>query len=248
MQILLENIAHRPYPLPNMRWVMTQTWNDLLFSHWPIKPEQLRSLIPPELELDTYEGKCWVGVVPFTMAHIRLRGLPEVPGLSATVELNVRTYVRAQGIPGVYFFSLDASSPVAVALARAFFHLPYFNAQMRVAHEGDMTIYASHRTHHGAPPADYQARYRPLSQETPTQPGSVEEWFTERYCLYTLDKRRHLYRGDIHHIRWPLWQAELESKVNTMTWAHGVTLPDTQPLLHYAHQLKVLIWPLQRVI
>lgn len=247
MQTLLENIAHRPYPLPNTRWVMTQTWNDLLFSHWPVKPAQLRPLIPPELELDTYEGECWIGVVPFTMAHIRLRTLPEVPGLSATVELNVRTYVRAQGIPGVYFFSLDASSPIAVASARAFFHLPYFNAQMRVAHEQDMTIYSSHRTHRGAPTADYQARYRPLPQEAPTRPGSVEEWFTERYCLYALDKRRHLYRGDIHHMRWPLWQAELESGVNTMAQAHGITLPDTRPLLHYSHQLKVLIWPLQRV-
>lgn len=245
---LLQAVDHRPYPLPNTHWIMTQTWNDLLFSHWPIPFAQLRPLIPPIVELDTYEGECWIGIVPFSMSHIRLRGLPEVPGLSGMIELNVRTYIRAQGIPGVFFFSLDASNPIMVAAARSLFHLPYFNALMSLEHKGDTTHYTNHRTHRGASPAEYKVRYRPLAHEASALPGSVEEWFTERYCLYALDRRQHLYRGNIHHVRWPLWQAELETLHNTMASAHGITLPDTQPLLHYAYQLKVLIWSLQRVV
>lgn len=245
---LLQEIEHRPYPLPSTDWVMAQDWQDLLFSHWPIAPDKLRPLIPPALELDTFGGECWIGIVPFSMTHIRMRGLPEAPGLSAMIELNVRTYVRTGGLPGVYFFSLDASNPIMVATARSFFHLPYFNARMKVEHDGNTTHYTSIRTHRGAAQAEYEARYRPLTREAKTQPGSVEEWFTERYCLYAQDKHGQLYRGNIHHLRWPLWEAELETIRDTMTKPHGIALPDTQPILHYAHQLSVLIWPLQRVV
>ena len=103
---------------------MTQIWHELLFAHWPISPERLRPLIPPVLALDTYEQQAWVGIVPFRMSYVRPRGVPPVPGLSAFPELNVRTYVTVNGIPGVYFFSLDAGNSIAVALARTLFHLP----------------------------------------------------------------------------------------------------------------------------
>src|SRR5437867_5100192 len=125
---LLNQTSHRPWPLPSRPWVTTMRWHDLLFLHWPVRPEIIRPLIPNGLELDTFDGAAWIGVVPFRMTGVRLRWLPPLPGISAFPELNVRTYVRVRDRPGVYFFSLDAGSRTAVAMARAWFHLPYFHA------------------------------------------------------------------------------------------------------------------------
>src|SRR5258708_7385552 len=127
---ILKTVEHRPWPIPDTPWVMTQIWHELLFVHWPIAPNVLRKLVPSILPLDTFDGQCWVGIIPFHMTYVRPRSIPSITALSSFVELNVRTYVTLQGIPGVYFFSLDAGNPIAVALARTFFHLPYFNAVM----------------------------------------------------------------------------------------------------------------------
>lgn len=243
---ILRITQHRPYPLPNGPWIMRQTWHELLFAHWPFPPAVLRSLIPECLEIDTFEATAWVGVVPFSMSGVRPRGVPALPVLSTFPELNVRTYVVVQGIPGVYFFSLDAGNPVAVALARSIFHLPYFRALMGQSRQGEIIHYSSHRTHRGAPPADYRARYRPISPVIDTSPDSLETWLTERYALYTTVGSR-VYRGDIHHIPWSLHRAELETECDTTALSHGIHLPDTDPLLHYSHRQDVLIWPLRRI-
>jgi uncharacterized protein YqjF (DUF2071 family) len=120
---LLQSITHRPWPLPSSPWVMQQVWHDLLFAHWPLPHDLLRPLIPAQLELDRFDGQCWVGVVPFRMSGIRGRGMPALPGLSRFPELNVRTYVTHGGKSGVYFFSLDAANLPAVWVARKFYHL-----------------------------------------------------------------------------------------------------------------------------
>jgi hypothetical protein len=231
---------HRPWPLPAKPWVMTQTWHDLLFAHWPVPAEMLRPHIPPDIQLDTYARQAWVGVVPFRMSGVRPRGVPPVPALSAFPELNVRTYVTDGEHPGVWFFSLDAGNPIAVTVARRWFHLPYFRAQMLQLGED----YLSQRTHGGAPPADLLVRYRPTDEVFHSQPGTLEYWLTERYCLYTTDRRKRLLRGDIHHNPWPLQPAEAEFIRNTMTQPHDIVLPDTAPLLHFARRLDVLVWPL----
>ncbi len=225
---------------------MTQIWHELLFAHWPISPELLHPLIPPVLTLDTYEHQAWVGIVPFRMSYVRPRGVPPVPGLSAFPELNVRTYVTVSGIPGVYFFSLDAGNSIAVTLARTFFHLPYFKAMMKCRRVDDTIHYDSHRTHHSAPSADLVATYRPIGPVIYSDPGTLVHWFTERYCLYTVANKR-VYRGDIHHLPWPLQAAELDIARNTMARSHNIQLPDTSPLLQYADRQEVLIWPLQAV-
>ncbi|HLG75847.1 MAG TPA: DUF2071 domain-containing protein [Ktedonobacteraceae bacterium] len=243
---LLQTVEHRAYPVSRGPWIMTQTWHELLFSHWPLPPAQLRSLIPPQLEIDTFEREAWLGIVPFRMSNVHPRAFPSVPGLSQFPELNVRTYVVADGRPGVYFFSLDAGNPLAVALARSLFHLPYYRARMRCQREGDIIYYTSQRTHHGARPADYEARYRPSGPVISAAPGSIEHWLTERYYLYTVF-HEHLYRGDIHHVLWPLQVAELEALQDTMALAHDIQLPATRPLLHYAERQEVLIWALRRL-
>ena len=226
---------------------MLQRWHDLLFAHWPVPADALRPTLPPGLTLDTYAGQAWIAVVPFRMSGIRPRGLPPAPRLSSFLELNLRTYVTAGDKGGVFFYCLDAANPVAVALARILFLLPYFNARMQLQ-RADATIrYSSRRTHRGATPAEVHVTYGPTGPVQLAQPGSLERWLTERYCLYTADRRGRLYRGEIHHAPWPLQPAAAEFAVNTMPRAHGIVLPATPPLLHFAHRLDVVVWPLRRV-
>ncbi len=244
---ILQDVVHRPYPLPAGPWIMTQSWHELLFAHWPFAPETLRPLVPPTLSLDTFEGQAWVGVVPFRMTNVHPRLTASVPGLSQFVEMNVRTYVTLNGIPGVYFFSLDASNRIAVRLARQFFFLPYFHAAMQCNNIKGTIHYRSHRFHHPPATADFVGSYRPTGPVFLAGRDSLEYWFTERYCLYTVVRGNQVYRAHIHHPRWPLQAAELEIINNTVALADGIHLPETAPLLHYARQQDVLVWPLRRV-
>lgn len=244
---LLQQIEHRPYALAKGPWIMRQVWNDLLFAHWPLLPEAIRPLIPPQLELDTFEGRAWVGVVPFHMSGVRVRGLTPIPYTSHFAELNVRTYVSFGGRPGVVFFSLDAASPPAVMAARRWFYLPYFKARMPFQVQGGIVTYSSHRTHRGAPPAEFEAAYAPTGPVITAQPGTLDNWLTARYCLYTVDPRQRVLRGEIHHQPWPLQPAQATITVNTMAQAAGIILPEQVPLLHFAKKLEVLIWPFKVV-
>lgn len=243
----LHQTDHRPWPLPAQPWVMAQIWHDLLFAHWPIPAGEMAALLPPGLALDTWEGEAWVAVVPFRMSGVRPRFTPALPWLSAFPELNVRTYVRVGKKPGVYFFSLDAANPVAVAVARALYHLPYFRAQMACEAQGDAIRYASRRTHRGALPGEWQGTYAPIGPVYAAAPGSLEAWLTERYCLYSTDRRGRIYRGEIHHAPWPLQKAEAAFERNSVAQAAGIRLPDRPPLLHFARRLDVLAWAIQRI-
>ncbi|SNS21639.1 hypothetical protein SAMN05421770_10123 [Granulicella rosea] len=245
----LLDIAHRPYPLPQGRWIMRQRWNDLLFAHWPIAPEAMRPLIPAGLALDTFEGQAWVGVVPFWMDRVRNRLAGEatigVPTMGSFNELNLRTYVRSprSGKAGVYFFSLDASSALAVLGARTLFRLPYFLAAMRRSQgAGGGIDYASRRLPTRRL-AEFEASYRPTGALPASVPGTLQHFLTERYCLFTTFAGRTLV-GDIHHAMWPLESAEAEIRVNTLPAAHGIALPDRPPILHFSRALEVTIWPL----
>lgn len=244
---ILSKSEHRPYPLPKGPWVMRQTWLELLFAHWPLPSETLRPLVPAGLPLDTYDGSAWLGIVPFRMVDVHPRFLPSVPGLSAFPELNVRTYVTLGGEPGVYFFSLDAGNPIAVALARALFHLPYFNARFQIRRSGETVEYHSRRTDTRARPAELRVRYHPAGPVFHSRPGSLEWFLTERYCLYTVGSHGRVYRGEIQHEQWPLQPAEAEFEWNTMASGDGVQLPDVAPLLHYSERQEVLIWPIARL-
>ena len=221
---------------------MRQTWERLLFMHWPVSPAVLRERVPAPLEVETFEGAAWVGVVPFRMAGVRPRSLPAVRGFSTFPELNVRTYVRHRNRRAVYFFSLDAASRLAVRVARRLFHLPYFDADMAVEEAGEATRYRSVRTHRGAPAARFAARYRPTGPVFRSALGTLEHWLTERYALLTTDDRGRPLLGEIHHPSWPLQPAEAEVETNTMAEAAGIRLPDAPPLLHYAERIEMLAW------
>jgi uncharacterized protein YqjF (DUF2071 family) len=234
---------HRPWPMPDRSWVMAMQWHHLLFAHWPVAVEALRPLIPAELAIDTFDGEAWIGIVPFVMRNVHPRGVPSVPGLSSFPEINVRTYVTIGGKPGVWFFSLDAANTLAVALARARFHLPYFNADMAcTVTAGEGVTYGSIRTHPGARAAAFNARYDATGEPAPAEPGTRDHWLTERYCLYAVDPQGKLLRADVHHRPWPLRPAKAEIAQNTMALAADIDLPDTPPLLHYAERLDVVAW------
>jgi uncharacterized protein YqjF (DUF2071 family) len=237
-------IRQRPEGQP----IMHQDWGKLLFMHWRISEESLRPLIPERLQIDTFDGSAWIAITPFTMWDIRALPpyLPPVPGLSSMHELNVRTYVHLDGVPGVWFFSLDANSSVAVVTARTFFHLPYFNAEMELEESGKTIVYSSSRTERDASAAEFDATWK-IGETIPySHPGSLEFFLTERYCLYAAHKQK-LYRCRIYHQPWPLQKAELSALDSTMIESHGLPTPKDAPLLHYAEEVNVDIWPIIEV-
>jgi uncharacterized protein len=181
------------------------------------------------------------------MSGVRLRGTPAVPLLSSFPELNVRTYVVADGKPGVWFFSLDAANRVAVAVARAWFHLPYFRARMHCAERGGWIEYRSLRSHRGATCGTFHGRYRAAGEVSAARPGSLEHFLTERYCLYAGDRERRVLRSEIHHGAWSLQVAEAELTSNTMAEADGLYLPAAKPLLHFSRRQDVVVWPPRRI-
>lgn len=231
---------HRPWPVPRSPWIMAQRWEDLLFAHWPAPARSLRDRIPPQLSLDTFDDSAWLGITPFRMSGVRPRGLPALPGLSAFPEINVRTYVRAREKPGVFFFSLDAGNSIAVALARRLFHLPYHHAAMSVESAGDGISYRSRRLVSDAP-AEFEADYEPFGDQFRSQPGTLEHFLTERYCLYAAEGKA-IYRAEIHHRPWPLRRAQVEIRRNTLAEPFGLTLDAKPPVLHFAKRLEVRVW------
>jgi uncharacterized protein YqjF (DUF2071 family) len=224
---------------------MYQYWGKLLFLHWPIPVEAIRPLIPARLEIDTFENQAWISLAPFTMWGIRPPFFPPLPLMSRSHELNVRTYVYLDGVPGVWFFSLDASSPVAVWGARTAFSLPYFRARMRLQQEGQTIHFRSERKHPDKPRAEFEAVWTLGGALPPAKVGSLDFFLVERYCLYA-EHRGQLYRAQIHHRPWPLRQATVSTLHSTMMECHGLPTPSDAPLLHgQGEPLRVEVWPLQ---
>jgi hypothetical protein len=226
---------------------MRMRWRDLLFAHWKVPVEALRPLVPPQLEIDTFAGQAWLGVVPFRMEDVAPRFLPAPPGPGAFPELNVRTYVRLGARPGVWFLSLDAASRLAVEGARRAFHLPYFRATMSSGTEAGWVEYRSVRNDPRGPAAGFAGRYRPAGPVEPASAGSLAEFLTDRRGLFAADRHGRLAWTAIHHDPWPLQPAEAEIASNTMAAAHGIALPAEPPLLHFAGRLDVQAWWPRRV-
>jgi uncharacterized protein len=240
----LAETAHRPWPLPARPWLIGQTWYSLLFAHWAVRPEALRPLIPQPLELDLRDGQAWLGVTPFVVGGLRLRGTPPLPWLSRFPELNVRTYVDYGSRPGIYFISLDAARLAAVAAARRAYRLPYFHAKMSARQRGGEVHYESERIDSSGPPAGLRACYGPTGPRLPVDDGSLERWLSERYCLYVVDEQGRVLRADIHHPPWPLQPAGATIELNTMARPLGLELV-SGPLLHYSARQDTLVWALE---
>jgi uncharacterized protein YqjF (DUF2071 family) len=273
-QIVVRDAAHRPWPMPGTPWIMTQSWCDLLFAHWQVDPLRLAALIPPPLQLDLFAGEAWIAVVPFRMEQVSPRGVPALPWISAFPELNVRTYVRVGDKPGVFFFSLDATNPLAVRVARSVFRLPYYQASIDVQVDGDgegagVTGYHSRRTDPRSPVASAEliAAYRPVGPVFHAVAGTREYFLTERYCLYTVDRHARASICEIQHARWPLQLATAEFARNTMidgldlglaldprrddrgdTAGLAATGAASSPLLHFARRQDTVAWRPTRLV
>jgi len=225
---------------------MRQTWHDLLFAHWALEPDAVRAAMPPPLRayLDTYDGKAYIGVIPFWMSKVRGRGVPPLPTAGTFPELNVRTYVTIDGKPGVYFFSLDAASLLAVVGARIGFSLRYYWAEMK-CEVGEEDVHYLSRRLQSPKPADFRGSYKAVGAATQSAPGSLEHFVTERYCLYAVRGEKVL-RANIHHHPWPLQRAEAQIEVNSMASASGINLPNKEPVLHFAKRMDVLVWMVEK--
>jgi uncharacterized protein YqjF (DUF2071 family) len=236
----LAETAHRPWPLSTRPWVMGQTWHDLLFAHWAVPADAVNRLLAPPLRAQLYGGHAWLGVTPFVVSGLRLRGTPPLPWLSRFPELNVRTYVEVDGKPGIYFFSLDTARAPAVWAARRGYLLPYFHARMSRRRAGAEVRFESTRRDRSGPPTRFSGAYRATG---PTAEDPLARWLAERYCLYVVDRGGRVLRGDIHHPPWKLQPAEGDLAAQGMATPLGIDL-EGEPLLHYSARQDVLFWRL----
>jgi uncharacterized protein len=243
----VRSYKHRLYPPPDRPWIATQAWHDVLFAHWRIPIETMRRCVPDSLQVDTYDGYAWVGVVPFMILGTRPRWIPPIPRLSDMPEVNLRTYVTVDNKPGVFFFSLDINNPIAVIGARWLYRVAYYHSQIQMQRANGQVVQHSHRQHPGAESAEFHASYHPVGAVRHAEKGSLEYFLTERYCLYAVGSRGGVYRTHVHHKPWDLQTAQAAITVNTLASVIGLPLPDEEPLLHYSSGVDALIWLPEKV-
>ena len=235
----LEHTCHRPWPLPQKNWRWRQQWNELAFIHWEINKDWLISQIPNGLELDLYDGKAWIGIVPFSMKGVTLRGFPAPKFLCDFPEINLRTYVTRNGKKGVWFFSLDVPHSLAVWAARTFFHLPYYKAQIHTTIDGTHVDYQFKRNE-----VEFEGTYTP-GEFIDAASKSFEYWSTERYCLYSANSTGELFRAEIHHRQWPLQSASITIRKNT--FLDNLPIGKMHPSVLFSKSIDVVVYDLVKI-
>ena len=241
-QDILNITEHRDVPLPDGPWLMTQKWNDLLFMHLPVSTDILRERIPSGLELDTYGGEAWVSILPFRISNMRFRKMPPLPFIHSSLQLNVRTYVKRRGVPGIYLFSLDADNLPAVIGARVI-SLPYYYAKMSM---NKKNIIYSGCERKGTTIAAFEGSYRPISDAYYPKQSTLIHWLVERYHLWFYRKHS-LYRGDVHHKPWKVCDAEVFISKQNMLTEFPQEFVTGNPIFNYAASKRVLFWSFKKV-
>jgi uncharacterized protein YqjF (DUF2071 family) len=216
------------------QWIMTQVLQDIFFMHWQVKPITISSLIPNGLELDLYNGTAWISIVPFRVVHMRLRGCPPIPGLHTYLELNVRTYVSKNGIPGIYFLNVQTNNLPITLGARVITGIPFTRTKMKYRKRKEDYIFSSE--------GNFHTSFHIEMEKEIIKKGSLPFWLMERYSMYTV-KGKQLYRGDIQHQPWDVWQAKGIVEQNTLLPVEA----GQHYLTYYAGQKKMLIYPLVRI-
>jgi len=238
--------------MPSARWAMSQRWNDLLFVHWPVAESAMAAVLPEWLQADIFQGSAWLGAVPFWLDRIKFRGVPHLPGLGRFPDLNLRTYVRDPftGTAGIYSFSIDAGSLMAVVAARAVCHLPYHWAEMRLRQRSEREFAFFSRRRLTAGEIIFNAHYRglgPTSKLADPRPGTLEYFLSDRSWLFSTNRAGEPARAQLYHVPWPLEEAEAEIERNDLPASIGLQLPDCKPVLYYARRLAVYLWPAERL-
>ncbi|WP_046175942.1 YqjF family protein [Domibacillus indicus] len=245
MPLEFKETNQRPFPPPSYPWIMKQRWDHMLFIHWPVPGELLKKHIPNAFSLDLFEGQAWISIIPFLACHTRLRGLPRFPFYHTYLELNVRTYIKYDGIPGVYFFRLGTDKwPVMLGAKMASF-LPYYHAGMSMSIQNQVVHFHSVRTQFGTITESFKVSYSPSSPIFVPEEGSLDSWLLERYCFW-VQKGRHIFRGDIHHDRWRVAEASCMIHDQAMPSLVPDYMLSQKPLAHFSHQKNVFTWPLKK--
>ena len=264
---LLYSVEHRPWLPPDARWLLSQSWNDLLFAHFAMDPLTLRRLVPEALTLDLYDGAAWLTVSTFCTSHVRPIGVPPLPGLSFFPQVRLRTYVsmesravgnrRGEVKSGVFHFSVDAANLSAVWLARLMFRMQYWHSSIQVSEttiqghnvEERAIHFRSTRLHGpsaGNGPAVLDVIYAPEREPARARRGSLDEFLTERYCVYSRNRRK-FYCTELHHQPWQLQRASVEIRANSIADPLGLSLPSKPDVCHFSRSLKMLAWAPERV-
>lgn len=216
----------------------------VLFVHWPVDRQRLRSFVPSTLEIDTFDGSAWVTAVAYRVTEARFTAVKATP-IRDFPQLNFRTYVRLDGDPGVYFFTLDTSDILGGMFGKLIAHLPFRRAKMEMAEDADGTIsFRSRRTEAGSAPTSFDVEYRPHDEEaSPSEPGSLDEFLVERYRYFapstslrdrlTNPDEQVVYVGDISHESWRLQGVDVEINRNTLFKGLGMETPITEPRARY---------------
>jgi uncharacterized protein YqjF (DUF2071 family) len=236
-------LIERQYP--GQSALMLQRWLHLLFIHWPFPPGTVQVTLPHGLQVDTFNGNAWIGIVPFFMRRVRPAGCPSVPGISNFLELNLRTYVRdAAGRPGIWFYSLDANQALAVCIARACFSLPYEFADMSAkASDGEI----DYRSRRFGSKSSLRYRYRPTEKLGEAKLGTLEFFLIERYRLFARRGNKIL-SGRVNHSPYPLRKVTVTHADRGLFALHGFA-PPSEPPAHaiYSDRVDVSIYPLEPV-
>ncbi|MFC6602234.1 YqjF family protein [Ectobacillus funiculus] len=243
---IMNDIAHRSWPLPSKYWIMRQTWRNLLFLHWPIPLEKLRPHIPSPLQIDTFNGSAWLGVILFVLEGIYPRGISAVSLTPKFPEINVRTYVKYEGKPGIYFMSIDVENWASLKIAKRWYRLPYHSAQISFQKEGQTFHFHSTRKGNANTPISFKGKYAPVSEIYFPKKGTVDHWLTERYCLYSSNDGVNIYCGEIHHRPWPLQKAAIEIVRNTLFTAFHFDLSEVKPIAHFSTGVDSLMWNIKK--
>lgn len=232
---ILAQTEHRPWKIPEESWMYYQEWNHVLFLHWEVEPELIKELLPKGIELDLFQQKAWISLVPFTMQRIRPSFLPDFAPISNFHEVNLRTYVKRDGKSGVYFFQIESEKWISTCLAKKLSGLPYEKAQIKRKIKGEDQFY---QLRNNAKGFRFSTHFKTKSRTTPKNP--LELWLTERYCLY-VEQGPHCYRYDIHHVEWQLDQVEL-TDLNANYNIADFSLSSAPNLCHYSPGVQVLAW------
>lgn len=243
---MMKKQDHRSWPVPSKNWIMRQTWRNVFFAHWPVLPERLRPSIPSTLEIDTYQQMAWIGVVLFEIEGIYFRGLSPISVVHKFPEVNLRTYVQHKGKPGVFFLSLDVGNWASLVISKRWYHLPYRNAKISYRKEGSTFHCQSVRKGKSTIPITMKGSFTPNSESYYPEEGTIDHWLTERYCLYSLDRRGNIYCGDIHHKPWLLQKAQAVISDNTLPTPFGIDISEVEPILHFSKGMDTLFWNIKK--
>lgn len=235
----------RPFPLPDRPWLMAQAWHHLLFCHWEADKDEIEKLLPEELKVDLYQDKAYIGIVPFKAKNTRMRHLPRPPYIHTFLEMNIRTYVTYKGVPGIYFLTMEADKWLAVTGPRVASFLPYRKARMHMSEKRNWIHFQSETIGPDKEQNSLDVLYRPAGKPFSPYPDSLAYWLFERYCYFTVHKNT-VYRGDIHHSRWSVHEAEV--MINKLPVLPPLTdIYKSKPLFHYSLKKQTYSWSVTRI-